>query len=128
MCTGRVRHRTISGMRTYSMYVVRVGHYSAAPHINHPTTRKAWRYSSADWGRLRHFFGTTDRSAVINDNPNHSCLKTTQCIIQGMEKFIPSKFLTTLPSDPPPPPPTMVVTRVHASNGGQGQSLEGLEK
>ena len=23
MCTGRVRHRTISGMRTYSMYVVR---------------------------------------------------------------------------------------------------------
>ena len=30
MCTGRVRHRTISGMRTYSMYVVRVGHYSTA--------------------------------------------------------------------------------------------------
>ena len=23
---------------------------SAAPHINHPTTRKVWRYSSADWG------------------------------------------------------------------------------
>ena len=28
MCTGRVRHRTISGMRTYSMYVVRAGHYT----------------------------------------------------------------------------------------------------
>ena len=27
MCTGRVRHHTISGMYTYSMYIVRVGHY-----------------------------------------------------------------------------------------------------
>ena len=72
---------------------------SAAPHINHSTTRKAWRYTSANWGLLRHFFGTTNCSAVINDNPNHSCLKTTQHIIQGMEKFIPSKILTTLPSD-----------------------------
>ena len=42
-----------------------------------------------------------DRSAVINDNPNHSRLKTTQRIIQGMENFIPSKILTTLPSDTP---------------------------
>ena len=94
---------------------------SAAPHINQPTTRKVWRYSSADWGRLRHFFGTTDWLAVINDNPNHSGLNITQHI-QGKEKFIPSKILTTLPSDP------MVVTRAHASNGGQEQSLEGLEK
>ena len=36
---------------------------SAAPHINQPTTKKVWRYSSADWGRLRHFFGTKDWSA-----------------------------------------------------------------
>ena len=27
MCTVRVRHCTVSGMRTYSMYVVPVGHY-----------------------------------------------------------------------------------------------------
>ena len=73
---------------------------SAAPHINQPTTRKVWRYSSADWGRLRHFLGTTDCSAVINDNPNNSGLHITQCIIHGKEKFIPSKNLTTLPSDP----------------------------
>ena len=33
MCTGRVRHRTISGMHTYSMYVVRVGHYSMTWHV-----------------------------------------------------------------------------------------------
>ena len=73
---------------------------SAALHINQPTTRKLWRYSSADWARLRHFFGTTHWSAVINDNPNHSCLNITQRIIQGMEKFVPSKILSTLPSDP----------------------------
>ena len=73
---------------------------SAAPHINQPTTRKVWRYSSANWGRLRHFFGTTDWSAVINDNPNHSGLNITQRIIMGEEKFNPSNILTTLLSDP----------------------------
>ena len=50
---------------------------SAAPYINQPTKRKGWRYCNADWGRLRHFFGTTDWSAVINDNPNHSGLNIT---------------------------------------------------
>ena len=40
---------------------------SAAPHINHPTTRKGWCYSRADWGRLRHFFSTMIWSAVNND-------------------------------------------------------------
>ena len=52
-------------------------------------------------GQLRHFLGTKDWSAVINDNPNHSCLKTTQRSIQGMKTFIPSKILTTLLSDAP---------------------------
>ena len=72
---------------------------SAVPHINQPATRKVWRYSSADWGRLHHFFGTTDWSAVINDNPNHSGLNITHRIIQGKEKFISSNILTTLLSD-----------------------------
>ena len=73
---------------------------SAAPHINQPTARKVWRYSSANWGRLRHFFGTTDWSAVINDIQNHAGLNITQRIIMGEEKFNPSNILTTLLSDP----------------------------
>ena len=65
------------------------------------TSRTVWRYSRADWDRLRHFFRTADWSNVITENPDEPCHNTTSIIQEGMLKFISSKQLCTRPSDPP---------------------------
>ena len=68
------------------------------------STRNVWRYSSAEPGRLRHFFGTTDWSPVTNDNPNHSSLNIMQRIIQGkVISDFEGPVATAIHPQPPPP-------------------------
>ena len=57
--------------------------------------------SRADWDRLRAHFRSVDWSSLMNDCPQQSCKRVTQAILDGMHQYIPSKLLTTSPSDPP---------------------------
>ena len=63
------------------------------------TARRVWRYQHADWPRLRHFYSTTDWETLISPSADTSCSRVTDHIL-GMHKFIPSKVLSTRPSDP----------------------------
>ena len=59
-----------------------------------------WRYKNADWHRLRHFFRTLDWSTLLSDDGSASCHLITERILEGMHRLIPSKTLSTRPSDP----------------------------
>ena len=64
------------------------------------TTLTVWRYKNADWHCLRHFFRTLDWSTLLSDDGSASCHLITERILEGMHRFIPSKTLSTRPSDP----------------------------
>jgi len=65
------------------------------------TVRQVWRYAKADWPRLSHHFATLDWDTLISDDPDSSCLNVTSAITKGMQTFIPSKQLSSRPTDPP---------------------------
>ena len=64
------------------------------------TTRTVWRYNKADWDRLRHFYRSHDWSSSITSCPNQSCSNVSNIILEGMARFIPSRQLTSRPTDP----------------------------
>ena len=66
------------------------------------TSRTVWRYNLASWPRLRAYFRQTDWTALVapGHDPESVCQARTNHIQQGMKQFIPSKTLTTCPSDP----------------------------
>ena len=71
-------------------------------HALNCTSRMVWRCNLASWPRLRAYFRQTDWTALFAPGRDSEsvCQAITNHIQQGMEQFIPSKNLTTRPSDP----------------------------
>lgn len=63
--------------------------------------RTVWRYAQADWDRLNHFFRSQDWETVLSADVDLSTSRMTAVILAGMERFIPSRVLSSRPSDPP---------------------------
>ena len=75
-----------------------VATFDATPLREPPTKRRVWRYAQADWGRLRHFYSTANWN--ISEDPEASCRSVTAVVMEGMNRFIPRKELSTKPTDP----------------------------
>ncbi|XP_065174836.1 uncharacterized protein LOC135804803 [Sycon ciliatum] len=75
-----------------------VATFDATPLREPPTKRRVWRYAQADWGRLRHFYSTANWD--ISEDPEASCRSVTAVVMEGMNRFIPHKELSTKPTDP----------------------------
>ena len=73
---------------------------ATCPQREKRTTRRVWRYSKADWGRLGKFCRDVEWSKIISSDPNLACKGVTETILEGMHRHIPNKRLTTRPSDP----------------------------
>ena len=73
---------------------------ATCPQREKRTTRRVWRYSKADWGRLGKFYRDVEWSNIISSDPNLACKGVTETILDGMHRHIPNKRLTTRPSDP----------------------------
>ena len=83
-----------------SHHAVITADFQLTPSYDQPSTRTVWRYQHADWPRLRGFFRKMDWDTILSDNPDSACELIAQKIIDGMNKFIPSKVLRTVPTDP----------------------------
>ena len=67
-----------------------VSHYS--PTDSSPTgTRRVWRYKSADWDEMRHFFAAFPWRQICFSSNDPSCCAdaVSSVILQGMEYYIP---------------------------------------
>ena len=64
------------------------------------TTRTVWRYNQTDWNRLCHFFLAYDCSTAFTTSADEPCANITEVILQGMSRFVPSRQLTSRPTDP----------------------------
>ena len=73
---------------------------ATCPQREKRTTRRVWRYSKADWGRLGKLYRDVEWSKIISSDPNLACKGVTETILDGMHRHIPNKRLTTRPSDP----------------------------
>ena len=73
---------------------------ATCPQREKRTSRRVWRYSKADWGRLGKFYRDVEWSKIISSDPNLACKGVTETILDGMHRHIPNKRLTTRPSDP----------------------------
>ena len=52
--------------------------------------RRVWRYKSADWDEMRHFFSAYPWRSCFSSGESSSCAEAiTEVIRQGMEYFIP---------------------------------------
>lgn len=60
-----------------------------------PTKRMVWRYTRADWCRMRAQLKQTNWTAVITGNPEQSCQNLTNTTLENMKQFIPNKQLCT---------------------------------
>ena len=63
-------------------------------------SRTVWRYNQADWGRINHFFRNHDWDSTITGCPEWSCSNFTNVLLDGMQRFIPSRQLSSRQSDP----------------------------
>ena len=73
---------------------------ATCPQREKRTSRRVWRYSKADWGRLGKFYHDVEWSKIISSDPNLACKGVTETILDGMHRHTPNKRLTTRPSDP----------------------------
>ena len=83
-----------------SYHAVVVATFPARVQQEKRTYRTVWRYNQADWNRLRSHFRTTNWSDIITDDPDTSCQQVTATISNAVAQFVPSKAMTTKPSDP----------------------------
>ena len=85
------------GRSDHSVLLTKV---ATCPQSEKRTTRRVWRYSKADWGRLGKFYRDVEWSKIISSDPNLACKGVTETILDGMHRHLPNKRLTTRPSDP----------------------------
>ena len=64
---------------------------ATCPQREKRTTRRVWRYSKADWGRLGKFYRDVEWSKIISSDPNLACKGVTETILDGMHRHIPNK-------------------------------------
>ena len=93
---------------------------ATCPQREKRTTRRVWRYSKADWGRLGKFYRDVEWSKIISSDPNLACKGVTETILDGMHRHIPNKRLTTRPSDPSWWTPGPSVQRQSKRSGAHG--------
>lgn len=70
-----------------------VADFAISLHRDPKTSRTVWRYNKSDWPRLKHFYRSTDWSALLCSSPDTANVQITERILEGMKKFIPSKCL-----------------------------------
>ena len=83
-----------------SDHAVVVATFSARVQQKKRTHRTVWRYNQAEWNRLRSHLRNTNWSYIITDDPDTSCQQVTATISNAVAQFVPSKAMTTKPSDP----------------------------
>ena len=97
---GTVSFSTLPPLGRSDHCVVTADFKTAASLCEPPTTRQVCRYAHADWDRMRAHFCRIDWTAITSDCPKQCCMNISQTILDAMTQFIPSKKLTTSPSDP----------------------------
>ena len=83
-----------------SDHAVITADFQLTPSHDQPSTRTVWRYQHAAWPRFRAFFRKMDWDTILPDNPDSASELIAPKIIDGMNKFIPSKVMRTRPTDP----------------------------